>query len=290
MVPSAAMSTISFSATTDSFERDVVLASRERPVVVDFWAPWCAPCRALKPALEKLAQEYAGKFALAKLNTDEHPEIAQRFGVRGIPNVKAFVDGKVVDEFTGALPEGEVRAFLDALVPSPAETLRLAAVTDIAGGDFEAAERKLREALRLDPASPAVRVDLAELLVARPDYPAAEELVGALPEHPSDERLERLRAKLGTWRAAQSLPTLAALRARLSEHPGDLGTRLQLAERLVAEGDLFAAMEAYLEVIADDRGELRERARQGLLRAFNLAADEADRVREYRQRLAALLN
>jgi putative thioredoxin len=282
--------TVSLDVTTESFTRDVLEASRQQPVVVDFWAPWCAPCRALKPVLEKLAQECGGKFVLAKVNTDEHPEIAERYGVRGIPNVKAFVDGRVAHEFTGALPEARVRAFIDGLVPSPAEALRRAAGADVAAGDFEAGESKLREALALEPGSQAVRLDLGELLAARPDYPAVEGLIAPLAHEESDERLERLRARLSNWRAAQSLPTAAALRDALVRDPANAGARLQLAERLVAEGDVHAAMDAYLEVVGADRGELRERARQGLLRAFRLADGGDDRVREARRRLASLLN
>ncbi len=106
------------------FAQSVLEESKHRPVVVDFWAPWCGPCKSLKPILEKLAAEYGGKFLLAKINSDDNQELAARYGVRGIPSVKAFVDGEPVDEFSGALPEGEVRAFLDRLVPSPADELR----------------------------------------------------------------------------------------------------------------------------------------------------------------------
>lgn len=281
---------VSLDVTTDSFEREVIDASRRQPVLVDFWAPWCAPCRSLKPILERLAAGYGGKFVLAKVNTDEHPEIAQRYGVRGIPNVKAFVDGRMVDEFTGALPESRVRAFVEALVPSPAEVLRRAAMADVANGDFDAAERKLREALALEPASAPVRVDLAELLAARPDFPAVAALIDSLPDGDRDERLDRLRARLASWRAAQSLPDAAALREALQRDPADHPTRLRLAERLVADGELAAAMDAYLAVVAADRGELRELARRGLLRAFSLADAGDDRVHEARRRLASLLN
>ena len=108
------------------FQQAVLEESKHRPVLVDFWAPWCEPCKSLKPVLEKLAAEYGGKFLLAKINSDDNQELAARYGVRGIPSVKAFIDGEPVDEFSGALPESEVRAFLDRLVPGPADELRAA--------------------------------------------------------------------------------------------------------------------------------------------------------------------
>src|SRR5437762_4418405 len=109
--------------TRANFDDVVLRASAIRPVLVDFWAPWCAPCRALAPILDRLAAEFAGRFTLAKLNTEDEPELAERYGVRGIPNCKLFVDGKVIDEFTGALPEGALRDFLAATLPSPAAPL-----------------------------------------------------------------------------------------------------------------------------------------------------------------------
>jgi putative thioredoxin len=121
------MGSFSIDVGEQNFNEVVIEGSRQAPVVVDFWAPWCAPCRALKPVLEKLADEYQGRFTLAKVNSDENPAIAAQFGVRGIPNVKAFVGGELVDEFSGALPEPAVREFIDRIVPSPAEELRQAA-------------------------------------------------------------------------------------------------------------------------------------------------------------------
>jgi putative thioredoxin len=279
----------SFDSTTADFDRNVLEASKEVPVVVDFWAPWCGPCRALKPILEKLAGEYDGKFLLAKVNTDENPEIAARYGVRGIPNVKAFVDGKLANEFTGAQPESAVRRFLATVVPSPAETLRRAAEDDAAQGDFDAAEAKLREAIGLDAGSDAAHVDLAALLAARQDLAGAEAALAAIPEHRRDERATDLLTRIGLARKRATLPDAAVLKAGVDARPEDLAARLAYAERLVVDGAYRPALDELIEVVQRDRGGAREQARQAILAVFGLAADEPDLVTEYRRRLASAL-
>jgi putative thioredoxin len=280
----------SFVTATATFERDVIEASRRLPVLVDFWAPWCGPCRALTPILEKLAAEFEGKLLLAKINTDEHPEIAGRYGVRGIPNVKVFVDGAPMDEFVGALPEGAVREFIARVLPSPGDTLRRQAREDVARGDFDAAESKLRQALALDSRNEAAALDLAELLVARQDFAGAEPLVESVPEALRDERAQRLAAQIAFGKKSATLPDAAELESRVAARPEDVDARLALAERLVAEGSYAAALDELLEVVRRDRAEKREAARSAMVKVFSLAADRADLVSDYRRRLAAELN
>ncbi len=283
------MSAHSFDSTTGTFEQDVLERSKTVPVLVDFWAPWCAPCRVLKPILEKLAVEFAGRFALAKVNTDENPEIATRYGVRGIPNVKAFVDGALVDEFTGALPESGVRGFLEGLVPSESEKLRRAAAAALAQGDVSNAEAALREAIALDPANLDARVDFAALLLARDDYAGAEAQLGEVPDDVRDDRSNAIAAKVALWKRGQSLPDLATLEAQVDARPEDLDARLGYADRLAAAGRFRAALDQLIEVVRRDRGERRERARKTVLALFGLAADQPDLVGEYRRKLAGAL-
>jgi putative thioredoxin len=284
------MSPTAFDTNSESFAHDVLEASHAVPVLVDFWAPWCAPCRVLKPILEKLATEYAGKFRLAKLNTDENPDIGAAYGVRGIPNVKAFVDGKVAHEFTGALPEAAVRAFLEKVIPSPAEALRRAASDLVAEGEFELAEQRLRDALASDATLLAARIDLAELLVARQDLAGAEETLQAVPEIERADRLERLRAQIAAWKKGQELPSLSELAAKLERDPTNPELRMALAERLVSEGQFEPALEELIEIVRATRGDARDQARKTMLRVFSLANDQADLVSRYRRLLAAELN
>jgi putative thioredoxin len=283
------MNTYSFETGTEAFERDVLQASAKVPVLVDFWAPWCAPCRVLKPILEKLAGEYQGRFLLAKVNSDEHPQLSARFGVRGIPNVKAFVDGKLADEFTGALPESGVRAFIDRLIPTPGEKLRRAARALVAQGDFDQAERHLRTALELEPANHALRLDLVELLLAKNSHAEAEALFAPIPERERDERADKLYSLLALWKKSQDLPSMAELESRLAANPDDLESRLALGERLISDKRYEPALAALLEVVRRDRGALRSSARKLMVEVFNLAEDHAELVSSYRKLLAGAL-
>jgi putative thioredoxin len=283
------MNTYSFDTGTEAFERDVLQASTSVPVLVDFWAPWCAPCRALKPILEKLAGEYQGRFLLARVNSDEHPQLSAQFGVRGIPNVKAFVDGKLADEFTGALPESGVRAFIDRLIPTPGEKLRRTARALVTQGDFDEAERHLRSALELEPANHALRLDLVELLLAKNSHAEADALFAPIPERERDERADKLYSVLALWKRSQQLPALEELEAKLAANPDDLPSRLALGERLIAGKRYEPALAALLEVVRRDRGALRTSARKLMVEVFNLAEDQAGLVSEYRKLLAGAL-
>lgn len=283
------MSKFSREVTQERFEQDVVEASRKVPVIVDFWATWCAPCRALTPILERLAEEYKGEFLLAKLDTDKNPEIAARFGIRSIPNVKAFVNGMVAGEFLGAIPEPAVRAFLSKVIPSPAEKLRSSAGDAVREGDFEVAEARLREALKLEPENPAVRLDLVELLLARQAFSEADLEMQKVPDRSRDERAEQLASQIAFWKKGQSLPPVAELEAALEKAPDDLDLRLHLAERCIADGSYEPALEQLLEVVRRDRGTFRDRARKTMVEVFSLAGDQAELVTRYRRLLSNTL-
>ena len=270
------------------FERQVLEESHRRPVVVDFWAPWCGPCRSLKPILEKLADEYGGKFLLAKVNADENQELSARYGVRGIPAVKAFSQGRLADEFSGALPEAAVREFLDRLVPKPAEVLRLKADEQLRRGDATGALKLLAEAAALDPANEWVRVDAAAIMLDIGELTEAQRLLQEV--RLDDARVAQLRSRLEFAQAAASGESAEALAARIARNSDDLQARLQLAKLLAAARDYAGAMEQMLEVVRRDRRYGDDAGRRALLAVFELLGSGHPLVGEYRRKLASALN
>jgi len=289
----ALMMSFSQDVGTAEFQEKVLDASHQTPVLVDFWAEWCAPCRILKPILEKLAVEYGGRFILAKLNSDQNQEIAARYGVRGIPNVKAFVNGQMVDEFTGALPEAQIRIFIDGLLPSPAEPLRIAAREARARGDAEVACSLLADALQLDPANETVQLDLAEIQLEQQKPDAARAILDPLEHRAKNSaRLSALQARLKLVMAGAGIdPT--ALAARIDANAGDLDARLQLAHALALAHDYRPALEQLLTIVRRDRKWQDDAARKAMLDLFTLLSGNAqydDLIREFRIQLAQALN
>jgi putative thioredoxin len=285
------MTEYAMDVTEATFQRNVIEASRASPVLVDFWAPWCGPCRVLKPVLEKLAADYGGKFRLAKVNSDENPGLSMQYRVRSIPNVKAFVDGELVDEFMGALPESAVREFVDRLIPTPAEIKRREAVVLLDAGDTENALRLLDAAAALEPRNDAIRVARAQALLAagRPeDAQAALDGLGPLAEQ--DPRLAPVIARV---RIAAAIPTgidEGALQGRIAADPGDLDARMTLANLLVSRNRYEPALEQLLEIVRRDRGFGDDAGRKAMLRVFDLLGAGNALVSRYRRELASALH
>lgn len=289
------MSDYAYNVGVADFEQKVLAASRSVPVVVDFWAEWCQPCRILKPILEKLAREYGGRFILAKVNSDENQELAAAYGVRGIPAVKAFVDGEMIDEFTGALPESQVRDFIKRLMPSPAEPLRQQAAEARHHGNDAAALKLLRQAVALDPACEAAQLDLAELLLDEGALEEAQRTVEAVAQTEDPKRKARAEALAVRLHLAVNADgaDVAALERQVAENPADLEARLQLGNALALAHDYRGACEQLLEIVKRDRKWNDEAGRKTLLALFNLLGANPqydDMVREFRVSLARTLN
>ncbi len=280
-------SALSFDVTDADFEATVLDRSMDVPVLLDCWAPWCGPCKSLKPILEKLAQAYGGQFVLAKLNSDENPEIAAALGLRSIPHVMLFKGGQVVDHFTGALPEGQVRAFLDKHVKpqvSPVDQLRAQA----AEAEPAQAEAMLRQALALQPGHVEATLDLADRVIARGALDDAQALLDRVAPASRNDRHAALCKRIELARnRPQGDP--AALAEVIKANPKDFDARFALAALQAYAGDFDAAFDQLLEVVMRDKGEWREKARVQLVEWFGICPD-AETVSRGRRYLGMYLN
>ena len=270
--------------TADSFESDVVERSRERPVVVDFWAPWCAPCRMLGPVLEKLAVESAGRFILVKANTDELPQIATEFQVQSIPSVFGIVDGRVVDAFAGALPESQIRDWLTRLLQAG----ELLETHNLEQTDPSAAAERYRRSLEEAPNDATASIGLARCLVKLEQYDEARALIARLEERGFLEtEAEQIKASLALD-ARQDID-LDACRRAAEANPDDLQAQLKYAEALAGDHQYQPALDIALALVERDLHGVGENARLLMIDIFRVLPDGSEMVREYRRKLSMLL-
>jgi putative thioredoxin len=275
--------------TSEAFNQEVIERSSNVPVVVDFWAEWCGPCRLLSPVLEKLAHECDGKFVLAKVDIERSPDVAAQFGVRSIPAVFGVRDGEVFDAFVGVQPEAVLRMWLDGLLPSEAESLASQART-LELTDREAAADKYGQALALAPDLPQVQIGLARIALADGQIDDATARIAALERRGFLEpEAEKLKAELTLRIQAQGAGSVDAARAALAAHPDDLALKFSLAETLAAAGQYADALALCLELVEHDRKGLGEKARQIMLAIFRLLPPGDDLVTEYQRQLSLVL-
>jgi len=271
------------------FGSAVLERSAAVPVLVDFWAPWCGPCRILGPVLERLETELAGAFVLAKVNCDEEPELAMRYGVQGIPAVHLFRDGRVVDAFVGALPESDVRAFLARHLPSAADDFAERALRSLAAGDEAAARQALERALAEDPGHPGAHLASARLALRRLDLDRVREHAEAVPASAGEyDAARHLLAAAELIREAGAAGSQEDCERRLAADPDDLGAAFALGGHALARDDLRGALERFLVVAQRDREWRDQAARRAMLVVFGILGARHPTSDEFRERLSAV--
>ena len=271
-------------STDETFERDVLQRSQEIPVIVDCWAPWCGPCRVLGPILERLAYERDGQIQLVKVNTDENPQVARALQVQSIPAVFAFVQGRLVNQFVGALPEDQVVKFVDSLIPSEADRKAAEGYRMMQQDQIPIARLHFEAALEENPAHEAAGVGLAALLMGVGELDRAVELARRFPDNPASKSI------LGSLELRNAIGERDpdAIRAAAAASPGDAEARFRHGCLLALEGQMERALEELLESVRLDRHACNEGARLRLLDLFNMLG-EHPAVSEYRRRLGSLL-
>lgn len=276
--------------TAQNFRQVVIEGSYERPVLVDFWADWCAPCRALMPVLAKLAEEYRGRLLVAKLNTEEEQALAAQMGIRSLPTVQLYRDGRPVDQFMGALPEAQVRAFLEPYLPRESDGLLEQIGDRLMVGDLAGAQAALDLARAKEPDNPRLFLVQVQIQAASGDTQGAETLLERVPlELAKDPEVLALRGQLRFANLAAGAPSVDELAARLAANAKDSEASFLLAARQAATGDFATALASLLALLKRDRAYGDDAARKTMLLIFDLLGGEDPLVTAYRGKMLSAL-
>lgn len=274
-----------------NFQNLVLEKSINKPVLVDFWADWCQPCQTIMPMLAKLAEEYGGKFELAKVNADQEQELAAHFGIKSLPTMKLFFQGQIVAEKLGAVPESEIRAMLDKHIVSESDQYIQAANMAYQQGQTDKALELLNHALSKDPDNAELKVSIAQMVYAQGDSASATALLDSLDE--AGNKLDaaiKLRAEIKLMEQLADLPDYDEIEQRLAKDPTDLEALLQKSRHLTARGEFDDAMACLITIVRTDRGFQDDIGRTSLLELFDLLGGEHPSVQTYRRKLFNLLH
>lgn len=280
-----------FDATAQNFQQ-IMDSSFQVPILVDFWADWCQPCKILMPILAKLANEYQGGFILVKVNSDQQQQLATQFGVRNLPTVKVIKDGRIVDEFTGVQPESEIRKLIDRYRTRKTEPYRQQALEMYNSGDLVGATQLMEQVVQHEPDFYEAVVELAGMLIQQQRADEADVMLQGIPPGAIDNQiLSQLLAdvKRAKLQAQVVGVDTSALEQRLAENPDDLATMLELAKIRVAMDEVEAGMELYFAVHKKDSSFQNGAGKQGLFNTFELIGSGNPLVKKYRNKLFALL-
>ncbi len=281
----------SIDITETNFTQEVIQASHKTPILVDFWATWCEPCKSLMPVLNKLADEYAGQFLLAKVEIDQEQNLATQFAVRSVPTVKMVVNGEIVDEFTGALPEGQIREFINKHIKPAEDSPLQQAITAYQQGETESALEKMQEILIAEPANPMVRIEFANMLMREKRFDDARDLLQSLSAEDKNNPIAlALFGQLESIDAVVDAPDIESLLQTIEQEPTNCLAREQLSAHYKLRGDYAAAMDQLLEIVRRDRNYNDEAGRTGLLKIFEMLGHQHELVGQYRRKLAQTLN
>jgi putative thioredoxin len=289
MATTAATSAYVIDVTDQTFATEVLERSKTVPVVVDFWAAWCGPCRMLGPILERLANEYQGQFILAKIDVDQNQRTAMQFRVQGIPAVKAFRDGRLANEFTGALPEPQVRRFIEGLLPSEVDLLVQKARAQETSGKLELAEENYRAALGQKADHYKAQVGLGRTLLKLDRLDEGLAVLEKVPPGAAERTTADALIATAQFRRHAAGQSEADLRARVEANPADVASRYALANLLAAEERYPEALDHFLEVVRRDRKYEDDGGRKAMLALFTLIGEDQEITRGYRQKLANVL-